>query len=105
LQDEISRLDEEVDRLHDQVHLFTRLLTINILCALQAAGCLLPACDFKHTHREANQVAHCLAQTALRQQQCVVMLLNAPTGVHALLDRKAPGWALAGNPCNSVLPS
>jgi hemerythrin len=76
-----------------------------ILSEIQAVGRLLPAYVFKHTRREDNQVAHCLTQTALRQQQCVVMRLNAPAGVHALLDREAPGWALAGNLCNSVLPS
>jgi hypothetical protein len=34
-----------------------------ILSEIQATGCLLPECIFKHTRREANQVAHCLAQT------------------------------------------
>jgi hypothetical protein len=71
-----------------------------VLQEIQAASHLLPACRFSRVCREANEVAHTLAQWALRQQHCVVMPLNAPPCVHVILDRESQGWKNPLVSCN-----
>jgi hypothetical protein len=40
---------------------------------IRAATQLLSDCKMNHVRREANEVAHDLAQRALKQRECVVM--------------------------------
>jgi hypothetical protein len=51
---------------------------------------LLPECRFVHVRREANQVAHELAQLAMRKRQAVVMRFNVPPDIQSLVDRETP---------------
>jgi hypothetical protein len=74
-----------------------------ILSEVQATCSLLPAYNFRHIRREANQVAHSLAQLAIRQQQCVVMRLNAPTCDQALVESEAPGRGDTATSCYSEM--
>jgi hypothetical protein len=62
---------------------------------------LLPACNFRHIRREANQVAHDLVQKALRQQECVVMHYNVSSCVRVLIKEEALGGT---TPLHSVTP-
>jgi hypothetical protein len=49
-----------------------------ILVEIKGAMGLLPDCKVSHIQREANEIAHTLAQRANRQQEYVVMRLNNP---------------------------
>jgi hypothetical protein len=49
---------------------------VEVIKEILALGRLLPACKFAHVQREANQVAHELAQRALGKQQGVVRCLQ-----------------------------
>jgi hypothetical protein len=71
-----------------------------VLRDIRATMQLVPKCKVQHVRREANQVAHNLTQWATRQQQCMVMRLNAPPCVHGILDKESPGWKYPEGPCN-----
>jgi hypothetical protein len=60
-----------------------------VISKIQAVGHILPACRFSHVRREANQVAHELAQRGLSHQQAVVMRLKVPPDLQALVRREA----------------
>jgi hypothetical protein len=60
-----------------------------ILSEIKAAGNLLPACSFSHIHREGNQVAHLLAQKALRRKECVLMRHNMPPEIRTQVDTES----------------
>jgi hypothetical protein len=63
-------------------------------------GNLLPACSFKHIHREGNQVAHRLAQKALRRDESMVMRFDMPQEVRNLVVAEAAGRAGCPLNCN-----
>jgi hypothetical protein len=71
-----------------------------VLRDIRATMQLVPKCKVQHVRREANQVAHNLTQWATRQQQCMVMRLNAPPCVHGILDKESLGWKYPEGPCN-----
>jgi hypothetical protein len=52
-----------------------------IIAEIKATTYLLPACSFKHIHREANQIAHLLEKKALRNRERVVVRHNMPEEV------------------------
>jgi hypothetical protein len=48
------------------------------LLEIQEASNLLSACSFRYTHWEGNQVAHRLAQKAIRRDENMVMRFDMP---------------------------
>jgi hypothetical protein len=60
-----------------------------ILAEIQAIGNILPDRNFIHIHRDMNQLAHNLAQKAIRQNECVVMRFDAPACVRQLMASEA----------------
>jgi hypothetical protein len=63
----------------------------------------LPACSFRHTHQEGNQVAHRLAQKALRRDESIVMRFDMPQEVRDLVIAEATNSAPCPPICNSVV--
>jgi hypothetical protein len=59
-----------------------------IIAEIQATRNLLSGSTIGHVCREANKVAHELAQRAMKNQVCVVMRLNAPDCVRCQLEEK-----------------
>jgi hypothetical protein len=53
---------------------------------IRAAYQLLPDYKMNHVRKEANEVAHVLAQRALKHHECVVKRFNAPECVHRRLE-------------------
>jgi ribonuclease HI len=75
-----------------------------ILLEIQAVSSLLQEYNVRHIRREANTVAHRLAQEVIKkQQQCVVMRLRAPPWVQDLVRKEAPVQGVTDPSCNSVL--
>jgi hypothetical protein len=60
-----------------------------IVDEIRAARNLLPECTMNHIRREANKVAHGLAQRAMSRRECVVMRHAAPDCVRNQLDVEA----------------
>jgi hypothetical protein len=73
-----------------------------IISEITVAANLLPACKFTHVNREANQVAHQLAQRSLRQQECMVMHHNLPEEVRGLVQAEGTGVGRIPAQCNSL---
>jgi hypothetical protein len=63
---------------------------------------LLLECTTRHVHRDANKIAHMLAQMALQSRECVAMRLNAPEFVRRQVDVEALEGAGGPQSCNSV---
>jgi hypothetical protein len=62
---------------------------VGVISKIQVVGDILPACRFNHVRREANQVAHELAQWGVCHQQVVVMRLKVPSDLQTIVHRKA----------------
>jgi hypothetical protein len=62
-----------------------------ILLEIQVVCNLLPDYNVRHIRREANQVAHGLAQEDIRQRQCAVMRFRTPPCVQELVENEAQG--------------
>jgi hypothetical protein len=63
---------------------------------------LLPECTTRHVRRDANKIAHMLAQMALQSCECV-MRLNAPVFVCRQVDVEALEGADGPQSCNLVV--
>jgi hypothetical protein len=73
------------------------------LLEIQEASNLLPACSFRYTHREGNQVAHRLAQKAIWWDKNMVMRFDMPQEVRDLVIAEAVNKATCPQICNSVV--
>jgi hypothetical protein len=72
-----------------------------IRAEIQGVKRLLPECTTRHVRRDANKMAHILAQKALRPQECVVMRLNVPEFVRRRVDVEALEGEGGPQSCNS----
>jgi hypothetical protein len=61
----------------------------SVVAEIKRASNLLSGCYFNHIHRDANTVAHMLAQHLLRSQECVVMWHNMPDFVRSQVEVEA----------------
>jgi hypothetical protein len=73
---------------------------LGILTEIKAVKNLWPECHFKHIKRGANEVAHRLAQEAIRNQECIVMRFNAPECVREHLVKEGAGMHETPPLCN-----
>jgi ribonuclease HI len=73
---------------------------LGVLAEIKAVKNILPECHFKHIKRCANEVAHRLAQEAIRNQNCIVMRFNAPECVRGLLAKEEAGIDATPPFCN-----
>jgi hypothetical protein len=62
---------------------------------------LLPDCKIEHTRREANQVAHALAQLARSKRQCMLMHLDVPPEIRATAQKDRQGISVTSLNCNA----
>jgi hypothetical protein len=76
---------------------------VGILLEIQEVRNLLPACSFRHIHREGNIVAHRLAQKALRPDKSIVMRFDMPQEVRDLVIAESVNMATCLPICNSVV--
>jgi ribonuclease HI len=53
---------------------------------IKGSSRMLSACKVAHVGRDANQVAHDLAQLAKKKRQCMAMHGNVPLEIRALVD-------------------
>jgi hypothetical protein len=61
---------------------------------------LLPDCKVAHVRRDANQVAHGLAQLAKKKRQCMVMHGNVPQEIQAMVANDRQGTNARDTICN-----
>jgi hypothetical protein len=71
-----------------------------MLVEIRAIGNILPDYNFNHINRDTNQVAHNLAQKAIRQNDFVVMHFDARACVCQLIASKAARVDDASSSCN-----
>jgi ribonuclease HI len=70
---------------------------------IQAIGTILPECTFRHIRKDANKVAHSLAQQALSRQGGVVMRHGMPECVRRQVEVEAAEGIGPTIPCNSTI--
>lgn len=68
----------------------TRASWTGILKDILAAGALLPEYAFDKIKREANSVAHSLAQQAIRKKECFVERFGFPSSIRFLIESGPP---------------
>jgi hypothetical protein len=63
---------------------------------------LFPNCSFIHVRRSGNQVAHTLAQLAMRRKQCSVLRASIPQEIAKLVKNDLDTRVMSDPHCNSV---
>jgi hypothetical protein len=61
---------------------------------------LLPDCYFNHVRREGNQVAHVLAQLAMRRKQCKVKRFSIPKDISKIVEKDVNDGVMTAPNCN-----
>jgi hypothetical protein len=85
--------------VHDQQ--LSHAAWAGIVAEIRAAKQSLPECSVNHIRRDANGVAHELAQRAIRSHECVVMHSEAPECVHRRIEVEVVQGSTTRSSCNA----